>query len=115
MTNLKFSNTEEPFYNVAMDKWGNIYYSNKEGQLHRLNGPAIEYNSGRQEYWVNGRPHRLDGPAVIDPNGHKEYRVNGLTHRLDGPAIIWANGKVSYYIMGRKLTKREFDKIKRKQ
>ena len=26
----------------------------KDGQLHREDGPAIEYASGKKEWWVNG-------------------------------------------------------------
>lgn len=31
--------------------------------LHRLNGPAIEFVDGSKEWYQNGKKHRLDGPA----------------------------------------------------
>jgi len=88
MINLKFSNNKEPFYDVTIDNYGNIRYYNKEGQLHRLNGPAIECPTGRIEYWINNK-----------------------LHRLDGPAVIWSDGSVEYWINGKPLTKKEFDEL----
>lgn len=35
-----------------------------EQKYHRLDGPAIEWNSGAKEWYVNGKRHRLDGPAI---------------------------------------------------
>jgi len=67
---------------------GTVYYRNKEGQFHRLNGPAIEGSDGYKAYYFNGKKHRLDGPAKIWPSGYKEYWVND-----------------------RQLTKKEFDKL----
>jgi len=29
---------------------------NKDGQLHREDGPAVEYNDGYKEYWIEGVP-----------------------------------------------------------
>lgn len=34
----------------------------KNGLLHREDGPAIEYANGGKEYWVNGVWHRADAP-----------------------------------------------------
>ena len=48
----------------------------KQGQLHRLDGPARILPPGRLEYWVDGRLHRLDGPARIYSDGHVEYWIN---------------------------------------
>lgn len=30
------------------------FYYNEEGQLHSINGPAIERVNGDKEWWVNG-------------------------------------------------------------
>jgi len=32
-----------------------MMYYNEYGQLHRDDGPAIEYPDGRKEWWVNGQ------------------------------------------------------------
>ncbi|MFZ6673696.1 hypothetical protein [Undibacterium sp. Xuan67W] len=44
------------------------WYLNDE--LHREDGPAIEYSDGGKEWWINGERHRDDGPACIykDPD-----------------------------------------------
>ena len=55
-----------------MTKWFNM-----EDQIHRLDGPAVEWSNGTKEWYVNGQIHRLDGPAVEWSDGHKEWFVNG--------------------------------------
>ena len=40
------------------------YYLNKK--LHRLDGPAVEYNDGCKIWYKNGRRHRIDGPVYED-------------------------------------------------
>jgi len=82
------NNIEEPFYDVKMDQFGNVYYYNKDGELHNLNGPAVEYF-----------------------DGYKAYYVNGLRHRLDGPARIFSDGNIEYYVNGKYLLKEEFDRL----
>jgi len=47
----------------------------KEGNLHRLDGPAIEYPSTRKEWYKEGKIHRLDGPAIEFPNGEKQWWI----------------------------------------
>ena len=55
-------------YCTRIDKYGNKYwYFN--GQLHRVDGPAIENSNGYKEWWLNG--HRIDGPAIEYSNGDK--------------------------------------------
>ena len=68
-----------------------IEWKNKEGMLHRLDGPALEFDNGSREWWVGGKRHRGDGPAIEWGDGHKEWYLNGRIHRVGGPAII--NGK----------------------
>ena len=34
------------------------------GNLHREDGPAVEWADGGYEWWLNGEPHRVDGPAL---------------------------------------------------
>jgi len=111
MINLKYSNTEEPFYDVEMNDQGTIYYYNKLGLLHRLNGPAVESPDGYKEYWVNGKLHRIDGPAIDAGNGFKEYLVNHTIHRIDGPAIIYPDGSVEFWINGKQLSPEEFYRL----
>jgi len=35
-----------------------------DGPLHREDGPAVDTNWGRTEWWLEGKQHREDGPAI---------------------------------------------------
>jgi hypothetical protein len=50
---------------------------NKEGQLHRTDGPAIEEADGSRWWYQNDQLHRTDGPAAELANGTKQWWVNG--------------------------------------
>jgi len=45
--------------------FGTICYYNENNQLHREDGPAVEYECGIKRWYKNGLLHRLDGPATI--------------------------------------------------
>ena len=47
---------------------------------------------GTKYYYVNNELHRDDGPAIEYANGDKQWYKNGKLHREDGPAIESANG-----------------------
>ena len=67
-------------------------WENASGDLHRLNGPAVIFHNGVNEWWVNGKRHRLNGPAVEFPNGDKQWFVNGnliKKRTRNGNALIW--------------------------
>jgi hypothetical protein len=92
---------------LSGDRWIRIaangskyWYLN--GQLHRTDGPAMEYvNRGR--FWcLNNRVHRTDGPAVERVNGDREWFLNGQLHRTDGPAIESANGDKEWFLNGQR-------------
>ena len=72
----------------------------RHGKLHREDGPAEEYADGTKFWWVNDKLHRLDGPAVEWPNGQKEWWVNDKQHRLDGPAEEWLDGTKLWWVNG---------------
>jgi hypothetical protein len=48
-----------------------------EGELHRADGPAVEYEDGAEEWWLHGERHREDGPALTDANGVEEWWLHG--------------------------------------
>ena len=73
-------------YRIEVDVFGTRKYHNSTGQLHRTDGPAIEY-----------------------PDGAKFWVQNGQRHRIDGPAIEWRNGVRFWYINGKRLTKAAFN------
>ena len=72
-------------YRIVVNEYGTMYY-NGAGQLHRDDGPAVE--------WANGS---------------KMWYQNGIRHRTDGPAIEWADGRKEWWINGTQMTEDEFN------
>jgi len=62
-----------------IDEYGGKYWCNNAGKVHRDNDmPAVIYEDGSKEWYVNGLRHRdNDLPAVIFKNGYKAWYVNG--------------------------------------
>ena len=71
--------------NPKIDKYDNKRWFNNAAELHREDGPALEYK-----------------------NGSKAWLINGKLHRLDGPAREWTNGTCFYFINNEWLTKDEW-------
>ena len=69
---------------------------------------TVKVYDNRTEWYLNGELHREDGPAIEYTSGSKYWYKNGKLHRLDGPAIEYANGDKRWYIEGNKLTEKEF-------
>lgn len=46
------------------DGEGNEEWRNKEGQLHREDGPAMVWSDGTHKWYYEGEFHREDGPAI---------------------------------------------------
>jgi len=78
------------------------------GQLHREDGPAVEYANGTKQWYINGKYHREDGPAIEFANGTKQWWLTGQLHREDGPAVEWAYGYKTWYLHSKRYTKEEF-------
>ena len=92
---------------IIVDEYGTIrWYLN--GQLHRTDGPAIEYINGAKMWCFNNQLHRTDGPAIEDNNGNKFWYLNGKLHRTDGPAFEDSVTK-EWYINGEQVTEDEFN------
>ena len=72
-------------YRIEIGKNGSQRYYNADGQLHRIEGPAVEWEGGRRWY------------------------QNGQLHREIGPAIEWWNGSVEWWLNGVQLTESEFN------
>jgi hypothetical protein len=53
-------------------------YENEFEELHRLDGPAVQFGSGHKEWWINGKLHRLDGPAIVGSDRTEEWWVDGI-------------------------------------
>ena len=89
------------YHHKETDPSGNTYYYNEQNELHREDGPAMEWANGTKQWYVNGKCHREDGPAMEWANGSKYWYVNGKCHREDGPAMEWANGSKEWYVNGK--------------
>ena len=76
-----------------MDIFGTKRWKDKNGQPHRLDGPATECANGDKYWFQCGKLHRLDGPAMEGADGRKLWYQNGKLHRLDGPATIYDSGR----------------------
>ena len=53
------------------------FYYNKNGRLHREDGPAFISADGDKYWYIHGRLHRENGPAIERDDGHKEWYLNG--------------------------------------
>ena len=88
----------------------------RNGNLHREDGPAVEFADGAKCWWLYGKPHRVDGPAFEEVNGTKEWWLNGKYHREDGPAREYANGTKEWWVNDIRISKEEFtNKVKNKK
>ena len=91
-------------YNITIDRVGTRRYYDSTGQLHRDDGPAVEYADGVTAWYQNNLLHRTDGPAVEWKNGGEEWWQNGQLHRVDGPAVIQYNGRKFWYLHDKEFT-----------
>jgi hypothetical protein len=96
-------------YKVTVDEDKTIRWFNDKGELHRLDGPAVEGANGYKAWYVDNKCHRLDGPAVECANGYKAWFVDGKRHRLDGPAVEWADGYKEWRVDGKEMSEKEFN------
>lgn len=96
-------------YHVEVDKEGTRLYYNSAGQLHRTDGPAIEWGNGNKSWYQYGIRHRTDGAAIECTTGYKEWYQNGLRHRTDGAAVECTDGYKRWFINGEELTEVEFN------
>jgi hypothetical protein len=48
---------------------------------------------------LNGELHREDGPALEYPNGYKAWFINGKRHRINGPAIDGGPAKKKIFFL----------------
>ena len=89
---------------MEIDARGNKYWRNSKGQLHREDGPAIDYVNRSKEWYINGKLHRAEGPAIEYADGATTWYINGRLHRVDGPAVEYADGFKCWFINGRQYS-----------
>ena len=86
------------------------------GKRHRLDGPAEEeYITGTNIWYKEGKIHRIGGPAIEYTDGSREWFVEGKMHRLDGPAAemvdVPSRRKKEWWVEGKKYSKKKFDTL----
>ena len=64
-------------YRIALDARGTRRYYNSAGELHRTNGPAVEWSNGTKSWYQNGLRHRTDGAAIECLDSDKAWYING--------------------------------------
>ena len=74
-----------------------------------LKNGRYDDGNGIVEWLVNGELHREDGPAVEYEGGAKAWYVNGKLHREDGPAWEASDGTKYWYLFDRSVTEEEFN------
>ena len=52
-------------------------------ELHREDGPAVEFADGTKYWCLNGKYHREDGPAIEYPDGSKSWCLNGIRYHSE--------------------------------
>lgn len=60
-----------------VDSFGTVRYRNRDGLLHREDGPAVERSNGSREWFLDGQRHREDGPAIEYHDGTHEWYLDG--------------------------------------
>jgi hypothetical protein len=76
---------------MKINECGTKTWVNSKVQLHRTDGPAVEYKDGEKCWYINGRQHRINGPAVEIPDGDKGWHVNNkfLGWNEEGFWALW--------------------------
>jgi hypothetical protein len=92
----------------------NVLIVHLKKNIHREDGPAVEYDDGGKCWYQNGKRHRVDGPAIIRTDGYKAWYLNGRRHRVDGPAIEYVSGDNLWFLNGHNYEFDEFIKVARK-
>jgi hypothetical protein len=91
-------------FKITHDDGTEIYY-NKNKFIHRDDDlPAVidkKFNS--KEWYKNNELHRINGPAIEYDNGNTTWYKNGKKHRLDGPALDWKHSRL-WIVNGKEIT-----------
>jgi hypothetical protein len=89
------------------------YYLNNE--LHREDGPAVEFSCGTKYWYVNGQLHREDGPAKEYVSGDRYWYLNNGLYKEDEPAAECASGSKFWFINGKELSVKKFQQYKKRK
>jgi len=77
------------------------------------NGVECEIDDYGDKSWcLNSNLHKIDGPAVEYANGTKYWCLNGKLHRTDGPAVEFADGDKEWWLNDIQYSEEDFDQVK---
>jgi hypothetical protein len=90
---------------LEVDSNGNRSWS-RDGQYHRIGGPAVEYSNGEKHWMQYNVHHRVGGPAVEKSNGVKwwclydeDYSEEEYNHLVSNlPLLYWNRFKRGEWI-----------------
>ena len=68
---------------LEIDKNGAKVWRNKQGELHRRDGPAFNWFDKSIHWFVNGKRHRLDGPAIEYEDGYRQWHIDGKEYSYE--------------------------------
>ena len=68
------------------------------------------HDDGTKAWYLNGELHREDGPAIEWSDDTEYWYLNGKRHREDGPAVEYSDGVKHWYLNDKELTKKEFNR-----
>ena len=69
-------------------------------------GNGVVDNGNTRVYLKNGQKHRLNGPAEKSLNGYEAWFLNGVKHRAGGkPAVTHPSGSTEYWESGKLIKK----------
>ena len=92
-------------YKVTVDEEGTVKWYNENGQLHREDGPAVEYADGGRQWYLNDQLHREDGPAIEWANGTVEWWLHGVKYPPTGPIMLKYNEQKKSFDMAESSTR----------
>ena len=95
-----------------IDEFGTEIWRNKDGKLHRDNNlPAMIFKDRNKLFYKNGELHRLNGPAIEYIDGTKKYWIEGvqLTEDEFKDSMDWEQFKepIEYDLHGNLIPKME--------
>ena len=54
-----------------------------ENDLHRLDGPAVEFTNGDKVWYQKGKLHRENGPSIEYHNGNNFWYIHGSEYHTE--------------------------------
>jgi hypothetical protein len=90
------------------------YHTNPE-ELYGHNVPYVivdEY--GDKRWYLNGEIYRVDGPAIELTDGTKYWSLHNRLHRVDGPAVEYSDGDKYWYLNGEPYSFEEWKEERKK-